>query len=97
MCPLHLSPPAPRHCRKPHLAHDKGVPTPPLPPPPPLPHLTPPPTNRSNGLSRSKPLPRVMSPPLMLSTLLQLAVVVVFQLASLALLRAQVGAVDVCV
>lgn len=45
----------------------------------------------SNKLSRSKPLPRVMSAPLLLSTCLQLVVVIVFQRAALELLAAQPG------
>ncbi|GIL56505.1 hypothetical protein Vafri_11862 [Volvox africanus] len=44
-----------------------------------------------SGLSRRRPLPRVMSPPLMLSTVAQCGVVVVFQLASLWMLKAQPG------
>ncbi|GIL93414.1 hypothetical protein Vretifemale_20808 [Volvox reticuliferus] len=44
-----------------------------------------------SGLSRRRPLPRVMSPPLMLSTVAQCGVVVIFQLASLWMLQAQPG------
>ncbi|GLI67792.1 hypothetical protein VaNZ11_012078 [Volvox africanus] len=44
-----------------------------------------------SGLSRRRPLSRVMSPPLMLSTVAQCGVVVVFQLASLWMLKAQPG------
>jgi cation-transporting ATPase 13A2 len=42
-----------------------------------------------NKLSRSRPLTRVMSPPLMISTVLQCVVIVVFQLLSLKLLQSQ--------
>ncbi|GLC61164.1 hypothetical protein PLESTB_001725200 [Pleodorina starrii] len=48
-------------------------------------------TEPRSKLSRSRPLSRVLSAPLMLSTLAQCGVVVVFQLASLWLLQAQPG------
>ncbi|PNW86612.1 hypothetical protein CHLRE_02g093700v5 [Chlamydomonas reinhardtii] len=46
-------------------------------------------TEPRNKLSRSRPLTRVMSPPLMISTVLQCVVIVVFQLLSLKLLQSQ--------
>jgi cation-transporting ATPase 13A3/4/5 len=48
-------------------------------------------TRPRSKLSSVKPLPRVLSWPLMLSTLLQLLIVVAFQLIALAALRAQPG------
>ncbi|KAG2500541.1 hypothetical protein HYH03_001317 [Edaphochlamys debaryana] len=48
-------------------------------------------TEPRKQLSRSRPLQRVMSAPLLLSTLAQCVVVVVFQLAGLWLLQAQAG------
>jgi cation-transporting ATPase 13A2 len=48
-------------------------------------------TRPRSRLSSVKPLPRVLSWPLMLSTLLQLLIVVAFQLIALAALRAQPG------
>ncbi|GFR50064.1 hypothetical protein Agub_g12206, partial [Astrephomene gubernaculifera] len=48
-------------------------------------------TEPRSKLSRSRPLSRVMSLPLLVSTVAQCGVVVAFQLAALALLRAQPG------